>query len=80
MDMDIKKLTKAELIAIVNTQSAEIVDLRAKNSALQVQLEAAQPQCAPDIAQRYPLVDGRGRRYRITNVRGMPAKAYAPEC
>lgn len=76
------KLTHKDKDEIINKLSAEVAAQRAEISALRVQLEAAkQPQvtCAEPLAQRYPLIDGLGRRYRIEQRGGRaPIKCYMP--
>jgi ribosomal protein L29 len=75
-----------ELVDLRSTNSAQGVQieaLRAEIVALKAQLSAPAPQPpAPDaerFAQRYPLVDGLGRRYRIEQRGGRaPIKCFAP--
>ena len=78
---NIKSLTKVELIQIIDKQSTEVAALRAKVSEQSVLIEALRAErdelmvrgaqqrveamTAEFFDKRYPLVDSRGRHYRM---------------
>lgn len=72
--MNINKLTKPQLVERLVAQSAELAALRTQLSEARATLDILRTSKPAPQASRYPLVDGRGRHYRMEG----RVKCYQP--